>query len=57
MRFLIELELITIVPLVIDADSKKDALDALRTATADELPSGDPIPQPTTVKRITALGE
>lgn len=57
MRFLIELELITIVPLVIDADSKKDALDALRTSTADELPSGDPIPQPTTVKRITALGE
>lgn len=57
MRFLIELELTTVVPLVIEADSKEEALDALTSATANELPSGDPIPQPTTVKRITALGE
>ena len=57
MRFLIELELTTVIPLVIDAGSKEEALDTLRSAIVDELPSGDPIPQPTTVKRITALGE
>jgi len=57
MRFLIEIEQRTIVPLVIEADSKEKALGALTSATASELPSGDPIPQPTTVKRITALGE
>lgn len=57
MRFLIELELTTVMPLVIDAGSKEEALDTLRSAIVDELPSGDPIPQPSTVKRITALGE
>jgi hypothetical protein len=57
MRFLIEIELRTVVPLVIEAGSEDDALETLRSATADELHSGDPIPQPPTVRRITALGE
>lgn len=57
MRFLIEIELRTIVPLVIEAGSEEGALETLRSATADELHSGDPIPQPPTVRRITALGE
>lgn len=56
MRFLIELELTTVVPMVIEADSKQDALDALTSATANELPSGDPIPLPPTVRRIKELG-
>ncbi len=57
MRFLIELELTTVVPLVIDADSKKDALEALRSTTENELPFGDPIPEPPTVRRVTELGD
>lgn len=57
MRFLIELELTTVVPLVIDADSKEDALEALRSTTENELPFGDPIPEPPTVRRVTELGD
>ena len=57
MRFLIEIELTTVVPLVVEAECQEEALQALREATDDTLPSGDPIPLPPTIKSVTELGE
>ena len=56
MRFLIELELITLVPLVIDAETEEAALGAFRSAREGELLAGDPEPQESRIVRITALG-
>jgi hypothetical protein len=57
MRFLIEVEFLTIVPLVIEAESPEGALSALRDSADCERLHGDPVPQPPTVKSITELGE
>lgn len=57
MRFLIEMEHRTIVPYVIEADTKEDALEILKGNVDGEVLPGDPIAQPITAMRITALGD
>lgn len=57
MRFLIEMEHRTIAPYVIEADTQEDALEILKGNVDGEVLPGDPIAQPITVMRITALGD
>ena len=57
MRFLVEVELCTAVPVTVEADTAEDALKALLSARESEYLSGDPVPKPPVVKRIKALGE
>ena len=57
MRFLVEVELCTTVPVTVEADTAEDALKALLSARESEYLSGDPVPKPPVVKRIKAVGE
>ena len=57
MRFLIEIELRTTVPVTVEADTEEGALKAFLAAREGEFPSGDPVPRPPVVKSIKALGE
>lgn len=57
MRFLIEMEHRTIAPYVIEADTQEDALEILKGNVDGDVLPGDPIAQPITVMRITALGD
>ena len=57
MRFLVEIEIRTTVPVTIEADTEEDALKTLLAAREGEYLSGDPVPRPPVVKSIKALGE
>jgi len=57
MRFLIEIELRTTVPVTVEADTEEGALKAFLADKEGKYPSGDPTPLPPVVKSIKVLGE